>query len=117
MASSPAARSCRRRNLANGHGKGNGGHWQVAGLLPRRAEVVGGREVVQRDDGVDSGGEQRTARSGLGLGGTVLGVQWCVRELAQRGVRRAYWSNAGNTGAWGASSMAASCLCSHGGFG
>jgi len=47
-------------------------HWQVAGLLPRRAAQAGGLGVDQGDDGVDSGGEQRTARSGWGLGCTIL---------------------------------------------
>ena len=59
-----------------GHGRGHGGHWSVAEVLPRRVEASGGHGKVQRDDGVDSGGEQRpasrvrgfSARLELGLG-------------------------------------------------
>ena len=81
--------------------------WKHRGFAGRSGATSASRSVATAARASPERGKTRT----------ILGWQWRVRELAQRGVRRAHWSNAGNTGAWGASSMAASCLCSHGGFG
>jgi len=67
MESSPAARFCSRRDFANGHGEGIGGHWRVAGRLPRRTVQVGGLGVDQRNDGDEFGGDRGPARSGSGF--------------------------------------------------
>ena len=56
------------------HGRPRGKHGWVPEVAACRSEVVGGRGVNQRDGGDDSGGCRRTARSGMWLEGTVLGV-------------------------------------------
>ena len=68
----------------------------------------------QRDDGDEFGREQRTARSGMGFGGTAWSWDGCVRKLAVRGVKRAHWGFNRSTGARRSTAMAATELGSHG---
>ena len=103
------------RGVVLGHGGHRGGHRWVAGDAAVRKGVAGVRGRLCGDGGVELGGSRGPARWGLALACTDLGQELCVRKLEEQGVKRAHWSNAGSTGAWGASFMAASCLCSHGG--
>jgi hypothetical protein len=84
---------------------------------PRLLEASGVHGEVGSDDGDDSGGSRTTARSGSGLECTVWGDLGCVRKLGRPGAKRTHGCNARGTGASSSSTMAASLLGIHGGFG